>query len=188
MKKAIMAKKIGMTQIFDQETGEMIPVTVLEAGPCCVTQVKTVEHDGYAAIQVGFGEIREKLVNKPLKGHFAKAGVSVKRHIEEFKIEGAEGFELGAEIKADVFEVGDKVDVSGISKGKGYQGAIHRHGFARVRWSMVLNITAMQVPWVHPVIPLVYSKAKSCPVTWVTRQSLFRIWKLYVLTLSATCC
>ena len=93
MKKAIMAKKIGMTQIFDQETGEMIPVTVLEAGPCCVTQVKTVEHDGYAAIQVGFGEIREKLVNKPLKGHFAKAGVSVKRHVEEFKIEGAEGFE-----------------------------------------------------------------------------------------------
>ncbi len=131
MKKAIMATKIGMTQIFDQETGEMIPVTVLEAGPCCVTQVKTVEHDGYAAIQVGFGEIREKLVNKPLKGHFAKAGVSVKRHIEEFKIEGAEGYEMGAEIKADVFEVGDKVDVSGISKGKGYQGAIHRHGFAR---------------------------------------------------------
>ncbi|MCI8632539.1 MAG: 50S ribosomal protein L3 [Lachnospiraceae bacterium] len=131
MKKAIMAKKIGMTQIFDQETGEMIPVTVLEAGPCVVTQVKTAEHDGYCAIQVGFGEIREKLVNKPLKGHFAKAGVSVKRDIQEFRIEGAEGYELGAEIKADVFEVGDKVDVSGVSKGKGYQGAIHRHGFGR---------------------------------------------------------
>ena len=131
MKKAIMARKIGMTQIFDQETGELIPVTVLEAGPCVVTQVKTVDHDGYAAIQVGFGEIREKLVNKPLKGHFAKADVPAKRHLEEFRIEGAESYELGAQIKADVFEVGDKVDVSGMSKGKGYQGAIHRHGFGR---------------------------------------------------------
>lgn len=131
MKKAILAKKIGMTQIFDQETGEMIPVTVLEAGPCYVTQVKTVENDGYSAIQVGFGEIREKLVNKPLKGHFAKAGVSVQRTLKEFKIDEAESYELGAEIKADVFEAGDKVDVAGTSKGKGFQGAIHRHGFSR---------------------------------------------------------
>lgn len=131
MKKAIMAKKIGMTQIFDQETGDMIPVTVLEAGPCVVTQVKTVEHDGYSAIQVGFGEIREKLVNKPLKGHFDKAGVEYKRHLEEFRLDGAEDYAVGSEIKADVFEVGDKVDVTGISKGKGYQGAIKRHGFSR---------------------------------------------------------
>ena len=131
MKKAILAKKIGMTQIFNQETGEMIPVTVLEAGPCTVTQVKTVENDGYSAIQVGFGEIREKLVNKPLKGQFAKAGVSVKRVLREFRIEEAEGYTVGSEIKADVFEVGDKVDVSGISKGKGYQGTIHRYGFHR---------------------------------------------------------
>lgn len=131
MKKAILAKKIGMTQIFDQETGEMIPVTVLEAGPCTVTQVKTVENDGYSAIQVGFGDIREKLVNKPLKGQFAKAGVAVKRVLREFRLEGAEECAVGSEIKADVFEVGEKVDVSGISKGKGYQGAIHRFGFSR---------------------------------------------------------
>lgn len=131
MKKAILAKKIGMTQIFDQETGEMIPVTVLEAGPCTVTQVKTVENDGYSAIQVGFGDIREKLVNKPLKGQFAKAGVAVKRVLREFRLEGAEECAVGSEIKADVFEVGEKVDVSGISKGKGYQGTIHRFGFSR---------------------------------------------------------
>ncbi|MBQ7057926.1 MAG: 50S ribosomal protein L3 [Firmicutes bacterium] len=131
MKKAILAKKIGMTQIFNQETGEMIPVTVLEAGPCTVTQVKTVENDGYSAIQVGFGEIREKLVNKPLKGQFAKAGVAVKRVLREFRIEGAEEYNVGSEIKADVFETGEKVDVSGTSKGKGYQGTIHRYGFHR---------------------------------------------------------
>ena len=129
--KAILGKKIGMTQIFDQETGEMIPVTVLEAGPCTVTQVKTVENDGYSAIQVGFGDIREKLVNKPLKGQFAKAGVAVKRVLREFRLEGAEECAVGSEIKADVFEVGEKVDVSGISKGKGYQGTIHRFGFSR---------------------------------------------------------
>ena len=131
MKKAILAKKIGMTQIFDQETGEMIPVTVLEAGPCSVLQVKTVENDGYSAIKVGFGEIREKLVNKPDQGQFKKAGVAVKRTVREFRIENAESYEVAAEIKADVFEVGDRVDVAGISKGKGYQGAIHRFGFSR---------------------------------------------------------
>lgn len=131
MQKAILAKKIGMTQIFEQETGEMIPVTVLEAGPCVVTQVKTVENDGYSAVQVGFGEIREKLVNKPEKGHFNKAGVEYKRMLKEFRLENAETFEVGNEIKADVFATGDKVDVSGMSKGKGYQGAIHRHGMHR---------------------------------------------------------
>ena len=131
MQKAILAKKIGMTQIFEQETGEMIPVTVLEAGPCVVTQVKTVEHDGYAAVQVGFGEIREKLVNKPEKGHFDKAGVEYKRMLTEFRLDDAESYEVGGVIKADVFKAGDKVDVSGMSKGKGYQGAIHRHGMHR---------------------------------------------------------
>ncbi|MBQ7915536.1 MAG: 50S ribosomal protein L3 [Firmicutes bacterium] len=131
MKKAIVAKKIGMTQIFDQETGEMIPVTVLEAGPCVVTQVKTVENDGYSAVQVGFGEIREKLVNKPDKGQFAKAGVEVMRMLEELKLDDAENYKVGDVIKADMFVVGDKIDASGISKGKGYQGAIHRHGFGR---------------------------------------------------------
>ena len=131
MKKAIVAKKIGMTQVFNHETGEMIPVTVLEAGPCVVTQVKTVEHDGYSAVQVGFGEIREKLVNKPDKGQFAKAGVEVKRMLEELKLDDAENYKVGDVIKADMFAVGDKVDASGVSKGKGYQGAIKRHGFGR---------------------------------------------------------
>lgn len=131
MKKAIVAKKIGMTQVFNQETGEMIPVTVLEAGPCVVTQVKTVEHDGYSAVRVGFGEIREKLVNKPDKGQFAKAGVEVKRMLEELKLDDAENYKVGDVIKADMFAVGDKVDASGVSKGKGYQGAIKRHGFGR---------------------------------------------------------
>ena len=131
MKKAIVAKKIGMTQIFDQETGEQIPVTVLEAGPCVVTQVKTVENDGYSAVQVGFGEIREKLVNKPDKGQFQKAGVEIKRMLKEFRLDDAANYSVGDVIKADMFAVGDKVDASGISKGKGYQGAIKRHGFGR---------------------------------------------------------
>ena len=131
MQKAILAKKIGMTQIFNQDTGEMIAVTVLEAGPCVVTQVKTVDHDGYSAVQVGFGEIREKLVNKPEKGHFDKAGVEVKRTLAEFRLDDAENYKAGDEIKADVFSAGDKVDVSGKSKGKGYQGAIHRWGLSR---------------------------------------------------------
>lgn len=131
MKKAILAKKIGMTQIFDQETGEMIPVTVLEAGPCTVMQVKTVENDGYSAVKVGFGEIREKLVNKPMKGQFEKAGIPVKRTVREFRLDDAENYTVGSDIKADVFEVGDKVDVAGTSKGKGYQGAIKRFGFGR---------------------------------------------------------
>lgn len=130
MKNAIMAKKIGMTQIF-AEDGKLIPVTVLEAGPCSVVQVKTVENDGYSAIQVGFQDTREKLVNKPVKGHFAKAGVSVKRIVKEFRLENAEEFEVGQEIKADTFGVGDSVDVTGTSKGKGFQGAIKRHGQSR---------------------------------------------------------
>ena len=126
MKKSIIAKKIGMTQIF-AENGILIPVTVLEAGPCVVTQKKTIENDGYEAIQVGFGEVKEKKVNKPLKGHFDKAGVSATKLLKEFKLENASEYELGALIKADIFAVGDKIDVSGVSKGKGFQGAIKRH-------------------------------------------------------------
>ncbi len=128
MKKAILATKVGMTQIFD-ENGTLTPVTVLLAGPCAVTQIKTVENDGYAAVQVGFSEKRESLVNKPMKGQFAKAGVSCKRYIREFKLEGE--YALGGEIKADIFAAGDKVDATAISKGKGFQGAIHRHGLHR---------------------------------------------------------
>lgn len=125
MKKAIIGKKVGMTQIFD-ENGRVIPVTVVEAGPCVVVQKKTVETDGYDAIQVGFGELREKLVNKPRKGHFAKAGVSLRRTLKEFRMEDVANYNVGDEIKVDTFEIGDKVDVSGVSKGKGFQGVIKR--------------------------------------------------------------
>ena len=130
MKKAILATKVGMTQIFN-ENGSLIPVTVLQATPNVVTQVKTVENDGYAAVQVGFGEIREVLVNKPRKGHFAKAGVANKRFLREFKFENAAEYTVGQEIKADIFAEGDKIDATGISKGKGFQGAIKRHGLSR---------------------------------------------------------
>ena len=130
MKKAILATKVGMTQIFN-ENGMLIPVTVLQATPNVVTQVKTVENDGYAAVQVGFGEIREVLVNKPRKGHFAKAGVANKRFLREFKFENAAEYTVGQEIKADIFAEGDKIDATGTSKGKGFQGAIKRHGLSR---------------------------------------------------------
>ena len=130
MKKAIVATKIGMTQVFD-ENGVMTPVTVLKAGPVFVTQIKTEENDGYSAVQVAYGDIREKLLTKPVKGHLAKAGVDNKRFITEFKFENADEFELGQEIKADIFEAGDLVDVSAKTKGKGFQGAIKRHGQSR---------------------------------------------------------
>ena len=130
MKKAILATKVGMTQIFNED-GVLTPVTVLQAGPCAVTQVKTVENDGYSAVQVGFGDIREKLVNKPQKGHFAKAGVKNKRFLKEFKFDNAEEYQVGQEIKADIFEAGDKIDATATSKGKGFQGAIKRHGQSR---------------------------------------------------------
>lgn len=114
-----------MTQIFD-ENGKVVPVTVVEAGPCVVVQKKTVEKDGYEAIQVGFGDIREKLVNKPRQGQFAKAGVSLRRTLKEFRLENVAEYEVGQEITAEVFAAGDKVDVSGVSKGKGFQGTIKR--------------------------------------------------------------
>ncbi len=130
MKKAILATKVGMTQIFNED-GQLIPVTVLQAGPCVVTQVKTEENDGYAAVQVGYGDIREKLVNKPEKGHFDKAGVVVKRFLKEFKLDNAGEYEVGQEIKADIFAEGDHIDATAVSKGKGFQGAIKRHGQSR---------------------------------------------------------
>ncbi len=130
MKKAILTTKVGMTQIFG-ENGELTPVTVLQAGPCVVTQVKTVENDGYSAVQVGFVDKREKLVNKCQKGHFEKAGVSYKRYVRELKLDNAEELKLGDELKADQFAAGDKVDATATSKGKGFQGAIHRHGLHR---------------------------------------------------------
>ena len=143
MKKAILATKVGMTQIFSED-GTLTPVTVLQAGPCAVTQVKTVENDGYSAVQVGFAEKKDRIVNKDksgrkevvhrhgvnkaLKGHFEKAGVSSRRYVRELKLENAEEYTLGSEIKADIFANGDRVDVTAISKGKGFQGAIKRHG------------------------------------------------------------
>ncbi|MCL2873605.1 MAG: 50S ribosomal protein L3 [Defluviitaleaceae bacterium] len=130
MKKAIVAKKIGMTQIF-AENGTLVPVTVLEAGPCVVVQRKTVENDGYQAVQVGFLDVKLKHVNKPEKGHFDKAGVMPKKVLKELRLESIDGLEVGTEIKADVFAAGDRVDVSGVSKGKGFQGAIKRHGQSR---------------------------------------------------------
>ena len=130
MKKAILATKVGMTQIFNDD-GVLTPVTVLQAGPCVVTQVKTVENDGYSAVKVGFVDNREKLVAKPQKGAFDKAGVSYKRYVRELKLDDAESYEVKQEIKADVFAAGDKVDATAISKGKGFQGAIKRHGQSR---------------------------------------------------------
>lgn len=127
MKKAILATKVGMTQIFN-ENGALVPVTVLQAGPCVVTQVKTEENDGYKAVQVGFVDKREKLVSKPVKGHFDKAGVSYKRYVREFRLENAEEYSVKDEIKADIFAAGDKIDATAVSKGKGFQGAIKRHG------------------------------------------------------------
>ncbi len=143
MKKAILATKVGMTQIFSED-GTLVPVTVLQAGPCVVTQVKTVDNDGYSAVQVGFVDKKERITNKDksgkkeiihrhgvgkaMKGHFDKAGVSCKRFVREFKLDDAESYTLGSEIKADVFAAGDKIDASAISKGKGFQGAIKRHG------------------------------------------------------------
>ena len=130
MKKAILATKVGMTQIFGDD-GSLTPVTVLQAGPCVVTQVKTVENDGYSAVQVGFCDKRAKLVSKPLKGMFDKAGVSYKRYVRELKLDDAANYTPGTEIKADAFQAGDKVDATAISKGKGYAGAIKRHGLHR---------------------------------------------------------
>jgi large subunit ribosomal protein L3 len=127
MKKSILAKKVGMTQIFNED-GVLTPVTVLQAGPCVVTQIKTADKDGYDAVQVGFEDIREKLVTKGEMGVFNKAGVSAKRFVRELKLENASEYAPGQEIKADIFAAGDHIDATAISKGKGYQGAIKRHG------------------------------------------------------------
>lgn len=130
MEKAIIGKKIGMTQIFD-EKGLVIPVTVIEAGPCIVAQVKTTETDGYNAIQLGYGDVKESRINRPEKGHFTKAKLVLKKHLREFRVSEIADVTVGNEVKADVFEVGDKIDVQGTTKGKGFQGVIKRHGQSR---------------------------------------------------------
>ena len=128
--KTLIGKKVGMTQIFD-EKGNVVPVTVIEAGPCSVVQVKTVETDGYDAIQLGFGAVKESKVNKPVKGHFAKAKVTPMKHLREFRVAEVSSVKVGDEIKVDAFVSGDNVDIQGISKGKGFQGVIKRHGQSR---------------------------------------------------------
>ena len=130
MEKAIIGKKIGMTQIFD-EKGLVIPVTVIEAGPCIVAQVKTIETDWYNAIQLGYGDVKENRINRPEKGHFTKAKLALKKHLREFRVSEVADVTVGNEIKADVFEAGDKIDVQGTTKGKGFQGVIKRHGQSR---------------------------------------------------------
>ena len=130
MQKAIIGKKVGMTQIFD-ESGKVIPVTVIEAGPCVVTQKKTVEKDGYSAIQLGYGEVKESKLSKPEAGHLKKAEVALKKYLKEFKVEKAAEMNVGDEVKASVFAVGEKVDVTGVSKGHGYQGVVKRYGAQR---------------------------------------------------------
>ena len=130
MNKALIGRKIGMTQIFDNE-GKVIPVTVIEVGPCTVTQIKTVEQDGYQAVQLGFGDVKEKKLTRPELGKFTKAKLTPKKYLREFRLDSIEGMNVGDELKADVFQVGDKVDVQGTSKGKGFQGVIKRHGQSR---------------------------------------------------------
>ncbi len=132
MQKCIIGKKLGMTQLFD-EKGNFIPVTVIEAGPCVVVQKKTTENDGYESVQIGFGDVSEKHVNKPMKGHFQKADAPYKRNLMEFRLDDTTTLNVGDIIKVDTFAVGDKVDVSGVSKGKGFAGAIKRHGFKSLK-------------------------------------------------------
>jgi len=132
MQKAIIGKKIGMTQIFD-ENGRVIPVTVVEAGPCVIVQKKTVENDGYAAVQMGYGDVKPQRLNKPMKGHFEKADVAPKKTLKEFRLENSDALNVGDVVKADTFAVGDSVDVSGTSKGKGFAGAIKRHNQHRLK-------------------------------------------------------
>ena len=130
MKKALIGKKVGMTQIFDEE-GKVIPVTVIEATPCTVTQIKTVEQDGYQAVQLGFGDVKESKLNKPRLGHLSKNKLAPKKYLREFRLDSVEGMNVGDELKADVFTAGDRVDIQGTSKGKGFQGVIKRHGQSR---------------------------------------------------------
>src|SRR5699024_5575304 len=126
----LIGRKVGMTQIFD-ESGKVIPVTVIEAGPCVVAQVKTMDNDGYEAIQLGFGDVKEKKLTKPAKGHFTKVNVTPKKHLREFRMDSLEGYTVGQELKADVLVAGYKLDIQGISKGKGFQGNIKRHRESR---------------------------------------------------------
>ena len=166
MKKAIVATKIGMTQVFD-ENGIMTPVTVLKAGPVYVTQVKTEENDGYEAVQVAYGDTREKLINKPVKGHLAKAGVENKKFLTEFKFENAAEYTPGQEIKADIFEAGDIVDVSAKTKGRASRVPSSVTDSQEDLWDMVPSSIVMQAPTDLHRIRVRFSRARRCPDRWV---------------------
>ena len=165
MKKAIIGKKVGMTQIFD-EKGNVIPVTVIEAGPCSVVQVKTVETDGYDAIQLGFGSVKEKKLNKPEKGHFTKVKVTPTKHLREFRVDDVSSVKVGDEIKADIFTAGETVDIQGTTKGKGFQGVIKTHVNQEDLWDMVLCIIEDQVQWDLHQHQVEYSKVRNYQDIW----------------------
>ena len=197
MKKAILATKVGMTQIFNED-GTLTPVTVLQAGPCAVTQIKTVENDGYEAVQVGFVDKKDKIINKDKggkkeivhrhgvtkaeQGHFAKAGVTGKRYVREFKFENASEYELGQEIKADIFAAGDKIDAKEKDSRVQSNVTISQEDL----WLMVLSIIAMLVQTVLVQIQVKYSKENTCRDTWEVKRLQSRISWLYVLTLRTT--
>ena len=176
MKKAILATKVGMTQIFN-ENGALVPVTVLQAGPCVVTQVKTEENDGYKAVQVGFVDKREKLVNKPQKGHFDKAGVSYKRYVREFRFENAEEYSVKDEIKAEIFAAGDRSMQPLFPKVKASRAQSRDTDSTEDLWLMVPSSIAIRVPTVPQLPQAAYSRARECLDRWVTSRSLFRILK-----------
>ena len=183
MQKCIVGRKLGMTQLFD-ENGKFIPVTVIEAGPCVVVQKKTIENDGYEAVQIGFGEVTSKHVNKPLQGHFAKSDVAMKKVLREFRLDDCAALNVGDLIKADVFANGDKVDVCGTSKGKGYAGTIKRYGNHRLKETHGTGPVARHAGSngacpIHPV----YSRANVFQVTWVLKELQFRTSKSLKLTL-----
>ena len=192
MKKAILATKVGMTQIFNED-GVLTPVTVLQAGPCVVTQIKTVENDGYSAVQVGFVDKKDKIVNvdkngkkeivhrhgvtKAEKGHFDKAGVTGKRFVREFKFENADEYQLAQEIKADIFEAGDKVDATAISKVKDSRVLSRDTTSTEDLWLTALSSIVMLVPTVLHLTRVKYSRAKRCQDTWEQRRLQFRTLK-----------
>ena len=181
MQKAIIGKKVGMTQIFD-ESGKVIPVTVIEAGPCVVTQKKTTEKDGYNAVQLGFEDVKESKLTKPELGHLKKAEVALKKHLKEFRVEKAAEMNVGDEIKASVFAVGDKVDVTGISKGHGYEGPVKRCGGHRTP----MTHGGGPVPWAPPLPPAVFSKAIMAQARWALSRSRLRTSTSSRLTTNST--
>ena len=169
MKKGIIGKKIGMTQIFD-DNGNAIPVTVIEAGPCAVTQIKTKENDGYEAVQLGFMSIEDKKVTKPLKGHFASKGVAAKKHLKEFRLEDISGYSIGDTVAADIFAAGEKVDITGITKGHGYTGAIKRWNLHKLRMTHGVGPVHRQSGSMGVIDPARIFKNKKMAGQWGNEQ------------------